>query len=403
MSLRELEDWLDEQSRPGVLWYIKRLSANDTRRDQSNQSGPYIPKNVVFEIAPSVNRTDILNPRVSIDVKVDSHDESLSVDAIWYNNRFSGEGTRNETRMTGWGGASSVLQRDESTGSLTVFAFQDTDGLRCHVWVCRDVEEENAVEGFIGPVEPRTWRIWSLDRPDLIGRLRPRLGCQLDPHEIPPDWLRDMPSGEDILRKVLTMRPERSANVDRRLIVRRNCELAVFRSLEDALYLPRIKEGFSSVDEFLPYAQTVLQRRKSRSGRSLELQAREIFHEEGMIEGRDFEYQAKISIGKRPDFLFPGVAAYHDPSFPDDGLRMLAVKTVLKERWRQVLDEAPRIERKHLLTLDDGVTASQFAAMREAKIQLVVPKGLQKQYPDAALPHLQTLESFLGEVREQAR
>ncbi len=161
MSLRELEEWLDEQSRPGVLWFVKRLSGNDTRRAQSNQSGPYIPKSVVFEVAPSVNRTDILNPRVSIDVRVDSHDESLSVNAIWYNNRSRGEGTRNEIRMTGWGGASSALQRDENTGSLTLFAFQiNGDDPRCRVWVCRNVEEENAVEGFIGPVDPGKWRVW---------------------------------------------------------------------------------------------------------------------------------------------------------------------------------------------------------------------------------------------------
>lgn len=401
MSLRELEDWLDEQSRPGVLWYIKRLSANDTQKSKGHQAGPYIPKSVIFEVAPSLQRTDILNPRVSLEALIDSHDDTVSVDMIWYNNQKRGHGTRNEARVTGWGGTNSALLDPENTGALTVFAF--SDDLRCRVWVCRNIAEEEAVEGYIGPVEPRIWKVWSIDRADLIRQLRPKLGCRLEPHEIPREWLTAMPSGEDILRKVLTMRPERSANADRRLVIRRNCELAVFRSLEDALYLPRIREGFSSLDDFLPYAQTVIQRRKSRSGRSLELQMREIFREEGVMEGRDFEYQAKISIGRQPDFLFPGVTAYRDESFPASRLRILAVKTRLKERWRQVLDEAPRIERKHLLTLDDGVTGSQFTAMREAGIQLVVPKGLQKDYPEDARPHLQTLESFLGEVREQAR
>ncbi len=127
---------------------------------------------------------------------------------------------------------------------------------------------------------------------------------------------------------------------------------------------------------------------------------REIFREEGIVEGRDYEYQTRISVGRQPDFLFPGLMAYRDESFPASNLRILAVKTRLKERWRQILDEAPRIERKHLLTLDDAVTAPQFAAMREATIQLVVPKGLWKDYPTEARPHLQTLEDFLGEVRE---
>ncbi len=78
---------------------------------------------------------------------------------------------------------------------------------------------------------------------------------------------------------------------------------------------------------------------------------------------------------------------------------MLAVKSTMRERWRQILEEAVRINRKHLLTLQRGVSAKQFEAIQEAGIQLVVPERLQSSYRKDIQPHLQTLESFLGDVR----
>ncbi len=39
---------------------------------------------------------------------------------------------------------------------------------------------------------------------------------------------------------------------------------------------------------------------------------------------------------------------------------MLATKARCKDRWCQILNEADRIERKHLLTLRQGVSESQF-------------------------------------------
>ena len=69
---------------------------------------------------------------------------------------------------------------------------------------------------------------------------------------------------------------------------RRECEFEIFRSVEEAVELPVITAGFTSLDGFLARAQTILQRRKSRSGRSLELHAREIFIEERLRRRRRF-------------------------------------------------------------------------------------------------------------------
>jgi len=186
---------------------------------------------------------------------------------------------------------------------------------------------------------------------------------------------------------------------DRRLLRRRECEFEIFRSVEQAIELPNILAGFTTVDGFIARAQTILQRRKARSGRSLELHTREIFLEERLVEGIDFAHQPVSENGKTPDFLFPSAAAYRDTSFPADQLRMLAVKTTCKDRWRQILNEADRIPNKHLLTLQEGVSESQFSEMTNAGVRLVVPGGLTKKFPDSVQPHLQSLESFIGDVR----
>lgn len=106
-----------------------------------------------------------------------------------------------------------------------------------------------------------------------------------------------------------------------------------------------------------------------------------------------------IEAGKKPDFLFPSLAAYNDPSFDSSKLKMLAVKTTCRDRWRQILNEADRVQTKHLLTLQEGVSENQFNEMQRAKVQLVVPKALHRSYPKSVQPHLQTVESFIGDVR----
>jgi hypothetical protein len=45
------------------------------------------------------------------------------------------------------------------------------------------------------------------------------------------------------------------------------------------------------------------------------------------------------------------------------------------------------------------VSENQYREMVEAKVQLVVPAKLIDSFPKAVRPHLQTLESFIGDVR----
>lgn len=97
----------------------------------------------------------------------------------------------------------------------------------------------------------------------------------------------------------------------------------------------------------------------------------------------------------KPDFVFPGISHYHDPAFPATRLSMLGVKSTCKDRWRQVLSEAKRIENKHLFTLEPGISENQTAEMTENKLTLVLPKSLHASYKPAQLVGLMQLDEFI--------
>ena len=80
---------------------------------------------------------------------------------------------------------------------------------------------------------------------------------------------------------------------------------------------------------------------------------------------------------------------------------MLGAKSTLKDRWRQVLSEATRIETKHLLTLEPGVSTNQTDEMQAKRLQLVVPTGVQKTYTDAQRGWLMDVKSFVDLVQER--
>ena len=236
-------------------------------------------------------------------------------------------------------------------------------------------------------------------RPLAAPRPAPAAPCRLAAEDIPPDWLSAFPTGAEIVAESVRMRPERGRGPDDRLLRRRDCEYEIFLSVEEAVEMPRIREGFGTIDEFVSRAQSILQRRKARAGRSLELQAKEVFREEGLRESENFDHDVESEPGRRPDFLFPSQACYRDPSFPADRLRMLAVKTTCRDRWRQILNEAARIPTKHLLTVQEGVSETQFREMKESGVRLVVPARLRTHYPDAMRHELTSLEDFIADVR----
>ncbi len=179
-------------------------------------------------------------------------------------------------------------------------------------------------------------------------------------------------------------------------------EEALFRRLERHVISARLTTGFvadgsTDVDAFLKFSLSVQNRRKSRMGFALENHLETVFAAHGLR----YERGARTEEKSKPDFLFPGAAEYLDPAFPEDRLTMLGAKSTCKDRWRQVLSEAARIEQKHLLTLEPGISENQTAEMQRRNLQLVVPAGVHKTYTAAQASWLMTPADFIRQVRDQ--
>lgn len=168
-------------------------------------------------------------------------------------------------------------------------------------------------------------------------------------------------------------------------------EEILFRTLEKHLIGERLSKGFDDdVDGFLSFSLSVQNRRKSRAGLALENHLEFLFQGCGVRYARTPTTENKA----KPDFIFPGADEYHDSGFDETLLTMLGVKSSCKDRWRQVLTEADRIKKKHLLTLEAAISINQMEEMRVKQLQLVVPKSLHKTYPARQQDWLMSVENF---------
>ena len=168
-------------------------------------------------------------------------------------------------------------------------------------------------------------------------------------------------------------------------------EEVLFRTLEKYLIGERLSQGFDGdVDGFISFSLSVQNRRKSRAGLALENHLEILFDECGIR----FTRTPKTENKSKPDFIFPGIKEYLNPEFDPFALTMLGVKSSCKDRWRQVLAEADRIDHKHLLTLEAAISTNQTDEMAAKQLQLVLPVGLHSSYTEKQQSWLMTVEQF---------
>lgn len=173
-------------------------------------------------------------------------------------------------------------------------------------------------------------------------------------------------------------------------------EELLFRTLEREIVGLRLQQGFADdVDGFLQFSLSVQNRRKSRAGFALENHLSTIFDGCHIRCSRTEVTESK----SKPDFLFPGIDEYRRADYPMQKLTMLGAKTSCKDRWRQVLTEAARIENKHLLTLEAAISEPQTEEMQARRLQLVLPRSLHETYSTAQQGWLMSLRDFIGLVR----
>ncbi len=370
------------------LVYCKFLSANDVGLTGGHQSGPYVAKSAVsilFE-EPCVrgrNKTKTVN--------IHWHDDSITES----NFKYYGSGTRNEYRITTFGRGFPYF-KPSNIGSLFILCKIDTETFRGYV-----IEDELEIDSFL----------------DYYGLSPAETNALLDVNDSAHEDAQlkrfvdqisgDFPSTSEIAlqaRSVLTgilLRKHMNAisQPDQTLVNWLKYEYLLFKEIEKKFNQDILEVPFTSIDDFVNRANSVLNRRKSRAGRSLENHLSEVFR----INSLRFVEQGTTEQNKKPDFLFPDERTYLDSltTFEYDKLAMLAAKTTCKDRWRQILTEADKIETKHLFTLQQGISSNQLNEMKTQKVQLVVPKQYISTYPLEHREWIWDLSKFVRFIKEK--
>ena len=371
------------------LSYCKFLAANDTGLTGGHQCGIYISK-------PSI---PILFDEPG--VKGSNKDKWVKVkwqDGYVTDTRFIyyGQGTRNEYRITNFGHGFPFLQ-PEYTGALFVFSKYDEENYKAYV-LNSDEDIDQFLDAFgISPTE--TNRL--IDKGQIQGETKEQIAIQ----EFIKGLTVDFPLSEEmsaaarsIQNRVYNHLEYIRTNPDLKIIEWTNTEYSLFRAIEHARYGKVISQGFSSVEDFISMANMVLNRRKSRAGKSLEHHLAAIFDGNNIL----YSAQAVTEGNKKPDFIFPSEASYHDMTFPAEKLISLAAKTTCKDRWRQIINEADRLrdKPKYLCTLQQGISPAQMDEMQSENVILVVPKQYIASYPADRQNRIWTISKFISYVRE---
>ena len=364
--------------------FSKFITPNDTGSTGGHQAGYHIHKNAwsLFFDKPGEKGT---NSDVMVTIRWQNDFETASR-FIYY-----GVGTRNEYRLTRFGKGFPFLS-DDNVGDLLIICKRAATFYEAYV-----LQKDDEIEDFLAALNisvndtnqiiPKQFQIspkdkmyqcfityiksLKIDFPSTYELSAKSRNCYNSSFDIKPESILKDPDGK--------------------LLSWLDAEFSLFKAIENDRYSIRIKTPFSSVEELVGIANTILNRRKSRAGKSLEHHLTEIFNQFNI----SFESQVTTEDNKTPDFLFPGQEAYFNPVFDSKRLCVLASKTTCKDRWRQVLNEADRIKVKHLFTLQQGVSLNQLDEMYKYNVRLIVPKGNLDYFPAHYRDKILTLDLFI--------
>lgn len=371
--------------------YTKFISANDVgktshQQTRSHQAGFYISKTFL----PYVFEQEILNGNDYVaftTIKWQSDFETRS--------RFKFYGSKNECHLTRLGN-NFPYRADENIGDLLIICKESKEYY--HAFILQSDED---IEDFFAALNISATgtnniipKQTELSAEDILIRCFLKYLQTLNV---------DFPSTYDLALqarqcyyKAYSVTPKSIiANPDKELLNWINAEFQLFKTIENERYSERIKFPFTNVEELVETANTILNRRKSRAGKSLEHHLSEIFKTFAV----SFETQIITEGNKKPDFLFPSQEAYQNLNFDDDKLIVLASKTTCKDRWRQILNEADRVKIKHLFTLQQGISKNQLNEMYKYNVRLVVPQAYIKTFPKEFREKIFTLEHFIKYIK----
>lgn len=369
--------------------WCRFITGNDTGTTGSHQAGFYIPKcasELLFD-KPGVkgeNKEKFVQIKWQDDFITDSR-------MIYY-----GKATRNEYRVTRFGRNFPFLQ-DDNVGDLLILAkFTEEDYAGYVLSSDEDIDEFFATFNLAPGETNQLIDIAGIVKPDV--KIAQLLHEFTERFESFPDTRQMALGARDCYNKATSVDTDSlKSKPDEILLHWLDTEYDLFKCMEEKVYADVISKPFQTLDDFVKMANEVLNRRKSRAGKSLEHHLACIFSYNELV----FEEQAITEDNKKPDFLFPNAECYHNLLFPADDLVVLGAKTTCKDRWRQVLTEADRVDMKFLFTLQQGISKNQLREMHDSHLTLVVPHDYVTSFPKEYQEEISDLSGFIRMVRKK--
>lgn len=377
-----------QSAQKAEIAFTKFITANDTGKTGGHQSGFHIHKNAwpLFFLKPGKKGSNH-----DLTVKIKWQNDFVTISRFIY----YGVRTRNEYRLTRFGRGFPFLT-DNNVGDLLILCKRGSTYYEAFV-----LQKDEEIEDFLAALN-----ITVNDTNKIIPK-QFELSRKDKMYQCFITYLKsltvDFPVTTELslnarrcFNRAFDVNPiQVIKNPDNILINWLDAEFKLFQTIENDRYAVRIKTPFSTVEELIETANTILNRRKSRAGKSLEHHLTEIFR----LLKVSFESQVNTEGNKKPDFLFPSQEAYFNPRFNTEKLCVLASKTTCKDRWRQILNEADRIKTKHLFTLQQGISSNQLDEMIKSNVQLVVPKMYISSYPAKYRDNIMTLNGFIKYIQ----
>lgn len=383
--------------RRSVASFCKFISANDVGRTGGHQSGYYVSK----DAAKALFNCDCIRGTIEDRwFKISWPDGKVTTSRYVY----YGRNTRNEGRITNFGGGFEFT-KDDYIGSLLIISKFSEDSYSASILSSEEDIDEFTLQYSI-PLDAKCF-LFINNNQEIERRVNPserltqlllEVVARFDDFpetKMMAQFARDCYNGAFGLDdNQIFSEPDSVLNSWL------NTETSLFYYMEDKIYQPLYSTPFNSVADFTKAANEVLNRRKSRAGKSLEHHLAQIFTSSKL----KYEEQCVTEDNKKPDFIFPGGNEYASVVFPCEDLVFLGAKTTCKDRWRQVLNEADKIEVKYLFTLQPGISSNQLREMAHENLRLVVPHyniSLFAQEYQASLLDLKQFIDFVHTKQEK--
>lgn len=381
-------DYIVSKVKGADFAFCRYITINDTGKNGSHQAGFLIPKAAGEAI---FGNQLVRGENLKLQVRISWMDDFETQSVFTYYGR-----KKNEIRLTNFGRNFPFFQED-NVGDLLVLAKVERDEYCGAV-----LSHEEDIESFqvqFGLSVGRSNQLIVAGAPlgdaeeKLYNAIHQRVALLNDfPDTLQMAlWARELHLAAHHLAPAQVL-----AHCDKVLLDWIGVEYRLFQAIEEKIYATTYTQPFASCQQLIDFANSILNRRKSRAGKSLEHHLACLFTTAQLR----FEAQPVTENNKKPDFIFPDGRAYHNLEFPDNQLVFLGAKTTCKDRWRQVLNEADRIKVKYLFTLQPGVSKNQLREMRDEQLHLVIPKQHFNYFDPELHQDLISLSSFIDMVRE---